>query len=65
MTYRCRHRCRPCGEEFSNKADLHHHRMLNHFLELPQGDPEQALAGDAPKLQKFKFKSDTPITLIK
>ncbi len=34
------------GDKFSNRADLYRHHVLNHVEELPQGNPEQALAGD-------------------
>ena len=44
--------CRRCGEVFSNRADLYRHRMLRHVEEIPQGDPERALAGDDPELQQ-------------
>ena len=42
--------CLRCGEVFSNRE--YRHRMLQHVEEIPQGDPERALAGDDPELQQ-------------
>ncbi len=41
------------GRIFSNRGDLYRHRILNHLGELPQCNPEQALAvRDDPEFQQ-------------